>query len=73
MNGAATHRVGLYEVTQQRDGMTIDWDVPITLDEGWSCVRLFAGCTTASACQQGHENYPLLPVIPRGMAMRDNI
>src|SRR3974390_3133841 len=29
MNGAATHLLGLREVTQQRDGMTIDWDVPV--------------------------------------------
>ena len=64
MNGAATHRLGLREVTQQRDGMTIDWDVPITLDEGWSCVPMFAGCTTASACQQGPRELPATSSYP---------
>jgi len=64
MNGAATHLLGLREVTQQRDGMTIDWDVPITLDESWSCAPMFAGCTTASACQQGPRELPAISSYP---------
>ena len=63
MNGAATHRLGPREVTQQRDGRTIDWDVPITLDEGWSCRCLLAVRPRRHA-NKGHENYPLLLVIP---------
>ena len=25
------------EVSEVRDGMQIDWDMPITMDDGWCC------------------------------------
>jgi len=31
------------EKSEIRDGMRIDWDMPITMDDGWCCVATSIG------------------------------